>query len=259
MPVTPSKEALMGFYAIAGPAQTGFIPPAPLPSAASLRGQVEQLRPELPQSAPSFQAAVLLLAAQQIGQNIDRLARFTGYPREFIARCARRLCDNGVWQDSRTIATWGIDTFDNNAFWADVAVAEGNTCRRIDENGNVEWARAGVWTKSYEYVEQEPRSGISVQYLSSCAQADAAAAVDKSLLNERGASPRTAGKRRHDRLESRILVGCGTAGHMVALSELEPITWTPDGTDGWRAAEHHEYSPESTRLPELFVDAVWLT
>jgi hypothetical protein len=246
------------FYASHGPSQTGAVPLSPLLSAASLRDRIQELRPTLPQSAPAFKAAVLLLAAQQIGQNIDRLARFTGYPREFIARCARRLCDNGVWQDSRTVTTWSVDNLEENAFWADAGVAEGSMCRRVDRNGSIEWARAGVWIKSYDYVEQEPRPGLSVQYFSCCGQADAAPESDKNILNNRDTTPHTTSKGLPARTKSRTLAASRAADRTATVLESTRDAWTPVEAQGWSSAERTHCLPQRAPHPELFADAIWL-
>jgi len=234
------------FYAVAGPARIDCVPSSTLCSAASLRDRVQHLKPALPQSAPLFKAAVLLLAAQQVGQNVDRLARFTGYPREFIAKRARRLCDNGVWQDGRTVSIWSVDSLHENAFWADAGVAEGTTCRRIGDNGTIEWARAGVWTKSYDYGEKGSRLGLSVQYFD-------------SLLNGPAAAQQATEQQCHACAEDRTVASHDTAGHTVTISRPEQITPTSVSPRGWSSAAHSDRLPGLSALPELFADAIWLS
>lgn len=119
---------------------------------ASLQGELEDRDPELLPGTAAHSIGLLLLAARSVGQNIDKLARLTGMSRELVARCARRLVDNGVWRDGHTIYRWVDDPADVEALRSDVAVAEGKLCRRIDELGEMEWAPHGYWRKQFEYV-----------------------------------------------------------------------------------------------------------
>jgi hypothetical protein len=117
-----------------------------------VRTRIAMLDSTLQQGSPDHDAALILVAAALTGQNIDRLARFTGLRREQVARCARRLVDNGVWREGNTVCRW-IDTpEDTESFRADVAVAEGRLCRRMGTDGELEWAPQGYWRKHYEYV-----------------------------------------------------------------------------------------------------------
>lgn len=117
----------------------------------SLQQRIRLWNAELAPDAPTFQAAVLLLAALRVGQNTAKLSRFTRYSQSFVAKCARRLCDNGVWNNGETVRSWSGGWVSEPAFWNDVSVAEGRMCRRIDKHGNPEWAPAGRWVKFYDY------------------------------------------------------------------------------------------------------------
>lgn len=128
---------------------------------AEARARVLQLDPEMGPDSASFETALILVAAARIGQNIDRIARFTGITREQVARRARRLVDNGVWCDGATVSRWAQGAGDVEAFRSDVGVAEGRLCRRIDESGEMEWAPHGYWRKHYDYVP--PRDGPQPQ------------------------------------------------------------------------------------------------
>lgn len=155
-------------------------------SVEAIQAQVRSHAPELDPASPTFRAAVLLLAAARVGQNIDRLARLTGLPRGFVAQCARRLVDNGVWRNDQTICSWIGQGAAHPAFWSDVGVAEGRVCRRINAQGEMEWAAAGVWTKSYEYVRSH--EGLTVLYLApedeSIEAAPVAAVSDEDELDD---------------------------------------------------------------------------
>jgi hypothetical protein len=109
-------------------------------------------------------AAVLLLAANAVGQSVHRLAMLTGEPSEFVARCARRLVDNGVWQGGETVALWTRDEFDVTSFWADVAVAEGRLCRRVDESREFHWAPPGQWWKEFDYFSRSESREVVTKY-----------------------------------------------------------------------------------------------
>jgi hypothetical protein len=115
--------------------------------------------PDRSPMALTFRAALLLLAAREIGQNVDRLASRTGTTRSFVARCARRLLDHGVWADGETVCEWGDEGPAHPSFWNDVAVAEGKMCRRVDESGEFDWAPVGDWIKFYEYRDPSKPSG----------------------------------------------------------------------------------------------------
>ena len=141
------------------------IPRPRRPSLADVQQRVRILDPAAEPSSSRFRAAIVLLAAVELGQNVDRLSRFTRLERPFVAKCARRLVDNGVWQGGNTVAAWTWDLqAGRREFWNDVGVAEGKLCRRINNTGEMEWAAAGEWTKHYEYVEPQERADLSVRY-----------------------------------------------------------------------------------------------
>src|SRR5690606_19928997 len=55
-----------------------------------LRGAEEAItrsRPDLDESSATYCAAVVLLVAQVAGRGVHKLAKVTGYPSEFVARC----------------------------------------------------------------------------------------------------------------------------------------------------------------------------
>ncbi|CAN5852608.1 hypothetical protein BH23GEM5_BH23GEM5_20890 [soil metagenome] len=221
-------------------AEPHLVPPSSRRSVAVLRRRVHELDPTLPASSRSFHAAVLLLAAEQGGQNIEWLARFTGYPREFVAKCARRLYDNGVWRSGATVSRWTGNHLDSNAFWADVGVAEGKTCRRIGESGDIEWARAGLWTKSYDFIEQATLYEPGVRYLPSHLQSEP---VEELAAYAEAASPPKD----------------GTEGEIAVAPGFEPDTESHPDAGKWSASQDVTHTQPATPLPELFADAVWLT
>jgi hypothetical protein len=121
-------------------------------TAESLQARITAMDPAVSVQSPGYEAALILLASVHVGQNVDRLARFTGLRRDVVARCARRLVDNGVWQDGNIVCRWLDTPEDTDSFWADAAVAEGRLCRRMGDDREMEWAPQGYWRKHYEYV-----------------------------------------------------------------------------------------------------------
>jgi hypothetical protein len=116
--------------------------------------------PDRSPMALTFRASLLLLAAREVGQNVERLAARTGTSRSFVARCARRLLDHGVWVNGETVCEWGDEGPAHPSFWNDVAVAEGKMARRTDESGAFEWVPVGDWIKFYEYRDRSEPTGV---------------------------------------------------------------------------------------------------
>lgn len=130
-------------------------------SAEEIRRQIAGLRPDLNEATLTFRAAVLLLLGPQLRFNIDRLSSRTRYPRGQVAACTRRLFDHGVWRPEGPDYHWSSPA--DPRFWSDVAVAEGQLCRRIDRMGQVEWAEPGTWTKAYDFVTRD--AALTTSYL----------------------------------------------------------------------------------------------
>jgi hypothetical protein len=131
---------------------------------ATIADRIRRYNSDIDSRGDTFRAAVLLLAAAEFGQNIDLLSRCTGFDRSFVARCARRLTDNGVWVSGATVADWSSADEASGTFWNDVAVAEGKMCRRT-VGGNVEWAPAGFWNKSFHFTDPGSEKRLGNKYL----------------------------------------------------------------------------------------------
>ena len=161
-PVLPMWSHLAaGRYASPG-TPPDRVPARPRKSVRDLEARVRRYNSDIDPASDTFRAAVLLLASLEFGQNVEGLARRTGFPRSFVAKCARRLIDNGVWVGGETAAEWSADDEASGAFWNDVAVAEGKLCRRVGAAGEIEWAPAGYWKKNYEFIEtaEQPLSAV---------------------------------------------------------------------------------------------------
>ena len=141
-------------------------PPVPAqapgsPGESANRSRARRARRDLAPGDPLLRAAELLLAAPASRFNIDLLTRRTGFPRQFVAACARRLYDNGVWRDGR--AHYAADGPEDARFWNDAAVALGTLCRRSGPGGH-EWAPPGTWSKPYDYVGAPCPEGLAIAY-----------------------------------------------------------------------------------------------
>jgi hypothetical protein len=129
-----------------------------------LQARIRRWQPDLAVDTDTYRAAVLLLAGLEYGQNLDLLARRTSFTRAFVAKAARRLIDNGVWQGGRTVVEWDLGEQASSAFWNDVGVAEGKLCRRMNEDGTIEWAPPGFWNKSYQYDDDDADARLDTVY-----------------------------------------------------------------------------------------------
>ncbi len=115
------------------------------------RSLLARLAPDLEETSSMYRAGMVILLSQVVGQGVHKLARVLGYPTEFVARCARRLVDNGVWPDDLAcLEGEGEEAIES--FWFDVGVAEGKLCRRRDETGKLQWAPAGHWWKDFDFT-----------------------------------------------------------------------------------------------------------
>lgn len=153
LPSSSSSTAASRYSAPGAPPDRPRGPGHTRSSVQSLEARIRRYNSDIDSGSDTFRAAVLLLASLEYGQNVELLARRTGYQRSFVAKCARRLIDNGVWSQGRTVASWSVEDEASGAFWNDVAVAEGKLCRRANPDGEIEWAPAGYWKKSYEFIE----------------------------------------------------------------------------------------------------------
>lgn len=171
----------------------------------AIRERVLSSRPELESNGATLAAAVVLLAAKETGFNIDRLARVTRVPRGRVARMIRRLFDNGVLQGGEMVCCWGDAPELDSTFWSDVAVMEGQACRRVNEAGEVEWAPPGFWRKEYGFV---------------CSESEVAAVVYRPAVPE-GWSHRPRGGRT-SLLPGRSGIAVGAARSVAFAPEVFP-------------------------------------
>jgi hypothetical protein len=238
---------MFSYLPVFGPVEA--TPATPPPTLDDVRARIALLDPALEQGSPSHEAALILVTAASIGQNIDRISRFTALPRELVARCARRLVDNGVWHEGNTVCRWLDTSGESESFRGDVAVAEGRLCRRITDEGEMEWAPQGYWRKHYDYVR--PRDEESSQVVCYHPHVepifqDIPYSPDDEEVEEEDevAAPRPIPRR---------------VAETVPSSE-EPVSnpvWL--GGDPGEESAPESWSPEAvTPADDFFPDAVWL-
>lgn len=118
-----------------------------------LSSRLAAANPALDPDSFTAKAALLLLVAERLGQNIDRLSRLTGCERELVARCARRWHDSGVWDAGQTVSPWVEHGPSHPSLWKDVKVAEGVLWRTTGADGTIHWVAPGA-----RIEPQEPQS-----------------------------------------------------------------------------------------------------
>jgi len=139
--------------------------PGPRPTIRDFETRIHRYNSDLERDSLTFKAALILMASTEFGHNVDVLARRTGLDRSLVARVARRLIDNGVWNAGVTVADWRCTDEASGTFWNDVAVAEGKMCRRIGPSGSIEWAPAGFWNKNFQFIEPDEEKSLAARYL----------------------------------------------------------------------------------------------
>jgi hypothetical protein len=90
-----------------------------------LENAVHRLDPKIKSEDSSFKTAVLLLSALQVGANINRLVKFTGYPKNFVRERAQRCRQNGIFQGGKVACEWFDKDNGGIGLRCDVLVAEG--------------------------------------------------------------------------------------------------------------------------------------
>lgn len=237
-------------------------------SLAAVRERLARMDAALDPASPTAQAALILLAGLRMEHNVVKIANFAGLKVELVARCARRLVDNGVWRSGETLCSWRIDGADHAAFWADVAVAEGKLCRRLDESGRPEWAPGGHWWKSFDLVRQSQVDRVeqSVLYYSPPPVTVAEPVhpeTDTSEWDESDAGDLTGAKSVSPVSEESDVVSWGPWEAVDSDPLPRAESRTPEST-GAPAAEESPSNVEADgagsgkAVTELFPGAVWL-
>jgi hypothetical protein len=91
-----------------------------------VKKEVHRLDPSLKEDDESFKIAVILMSSVIIGANIKRLAIFTHYSRNYIAKIGVYFRKNEVWKNGKVCAgEWFEKDSGGIAFWMDVAVGQG--------------------------------------------------------------------------------------------------------------------------------------
>jgi hypothetical protein len=223
-------------------------------SIGDLEARIRRYNSDLEKDSVTFRVAVILLAGLEYGHNIDRISRRTGCERAFVARVARRLTDNGVWNAGVTVADWSSTDEASGTFWNDVAVAEGKMCRRIGPTGQIEWAPAGFWNKSFHYVEQEDDAGLSTLYLDAGENVDKLEedGVDKSDENDAG-EPSIGEDEDTGSPETDVSIGDGSS-QSQPVDNTEVVGPVPGAARAVPVSGPRSVPP----LDDLFRDVVWI-
>lgn len=91
-----------------------------------IREDIRQMDDGLEEDSDGFKVAVIVLSSAIIGPNIKRLARFTGYGRDFCSEISRHCREGGLWRGGRVYHSgWDDEKTGGIAFWLDCALAQG--------------------------------------------------------------------------------------------------------------------------------------
>ena len=90
-----------------------------------LTSELRKMDPQLDMNDEAAKAALVMLAATQIGQSQTKLAKATGVHRTLVAKFAHNLKKSGIWKNGQTHANWCDKKEGGIAFWCDVLVAQG--------------------------------------------------------------------------------------------------------------------------------------
>ena len=110
---------------------------------------LEELDPAMKgcEDEAGYRTAIVLLAALELGPNVDALSRFTGYSPAFVREIAWRSVEAGLWTDDDVCYEHWF-THDGQvkciAFWTDTLVAEISPLQVSEEDGAYRY-----WSKKH--------------------------------------------------------------------------------------------------------------
>jgi hypothetical protein len=91
-----------------------------------VKKEVYRLDPVITEEDDGFKVAVILISSVIVGANIKRLAIFTHYTREYIAKVGKYFRKNQVWKNGEVdTSEWFKKETGGVAFWMNVAVGQG--------------------------------------------------------------------------------------------------------------------------------------
>ena len=104
-----------------------------------------------------YRCAIVLMASVVIGNDVEHLAAFTQYPREFLNAISTRMQEAELWVDDLIRCEhWndknGKNRFDLD-FWMDTLVAHGSWSRELDECGNYQYEQVGPEPEDLEFIQ----------------------------------------------------------------------------------------------------------
>lgn len=95
-----------------------------------IKDEVRRLTKDKDEDGEGFRASVILLSSVNVGPNVKKIAKFTGYPRSFVWKIGKNLRDNGVWRGNKVAAGEWFEKGGGVAFICDSLVAVGMLQRR---------------------------------------------------------------------------------------------------------------------------------
>lgn len=71
-----------------------------------IKAELHRLDKNQSEDEETFKASVVLLASLEVGPNVRKLAKFTGYPAQLVAKFSYNLRESKVWRGGRVYANW---------------------------------------------------------------------------------------------------------------------------------------------------------
>lgn len=135
---------------------------------AQVHAIVKQLDPQLEVGDETYKAAVCLLSTLTVGAHAGRVAKFTGYPYDFVAPLAWRWRANKIWVRRRRLPAqichsgWGDPETGGIAFWCDVMVGTGMLARQLPEghSANEKFPIANRKSQKQRFIECAKEIGV---------------------------------------------------------------------------------------------------
>lgn len=66
-----------------------------------IKNEVKKIDPTIEDDSEYFMTSVILLSSLSIGPNIDKLKKFTGYPKKEIQKISKEARRNKIWVGSK--------------------------------------------------------------------------------------------------------------------------------------------------------------
>ena len=92
-----------------------------------IKKEIKHMDKSLSEKDDAFKAAVILLAGSsgEVIKGVPQLAKYTGYPKEFVKKIVGNARKNRIWIKGITYCDWFDEKNGAIAFWLDVGVVLG--------------------------------------------------------------------------------------------------------------------------------------